>query len=415
MVSSKGISVESVVSFLENLAANPSSIPASLREDDKLRKRLLSAIPKLVPELEIPVEVGQRLFYSPLELIAARVAVDLDLFNIFKASPTPLSTEEVAKRTGKSPNPHLLTRILRFLASVGMVREAGTGVWSSSHYGNNLSGEGEYAGIKSTMDNCVLAGFAIPEYLRRHAFNPPEAHEDTPFGIGNREGSEEPTFYEWLAKRPQNARDFNVYMEYHRTGVRTWLDRPEIISEIKDALEKITEGKKGEEKSVAFVDIGGGIGHQCKALRTKVPEFKGKIVLEDLKEVVATAEPGEGIEKVEVNFLQGQPVKGAASYYFRSVLRNWPDPSSRTILGYIRDAMDGDSLLLIDDLVLPDQGAHRYETQLDLTMLAVLNAEARTEAHWKKLLSEVGLEVKDIVFYEEDAREGVIIAKKMVN
>lgn len=114
------------------------------------------------------------------------------------------------------------------------------------------------------MDNCVLAGFAIPEYLRRHAFNPPEAHEDTPFGIGNREGSEEPTFYEWLAKRPQNARDFNVYMEYHRTGVRTWLDRPEIISEIKDALEKITEGKKGEEKSVAFVDIGGGIGHQCK-------------------------------------------------------------------------------------------------------------------------------------------------------
>lgn len=77
--------------------------------------------------------------------------------------------------------------------------------------------------------------------------------------------------------------------------------------------------------------------------------------------------------------------------------------------------MDDNSLLLIDDLVLPDQGAHRYETQLDLTMLAVLNAEARTEAHWKKLLSEVGLEVKDIVFYEEDAREGVIIAKKMVN
>lgn len=70
MVSSKGISVESVVSFLENLAANPSSIPASLREDDKLRKRLLSAIPKLVPELEIPVEVGQRLFYSVSPVIS---------------------------------------------------------------------------------------------------------------------------------------------------------------------------------------------------------------------------------------------------------------------------------------------------------------------------------------------------------
>lgn len=74
--------------------------------------------------------------------------------------------------------------------------------------------------------------------------------------------------------------------------------------------------------------------------------------------------------------------------------------------------MAEDSLLLIDELVLPDRGAHRYETQLDLTMLAMLNAEARTETHWKQLLSEVGLEVKSIVYYEDDAREAVIMAKK---
>lgn len=74
--------------------------------------------------------------------------------------------------------------------------------------------------------------------------------------------------------------------------------------------------------------------------------------------------------------------------------------------------MDEDSLILIDELVLPDRGAHRYETQLDLTMLAMLNAEARTETHWKQLLSEIGLEVKNIVYYEDDAREAIIIAKK---
>lgn len=74
--------------------------------------------------------------------------------------------------------------------------------------------------------------------------------------------------------------------------------------------------------------------------------------------------------------------------------------------------MDEESLLLIDELVLPDRGAHRYETQLDLTMLAMLNAEARTETHWKQLLSGIGLEVKDIVYYENDAREAIIMAKK---
>lgn len=77
--------------------------------------------------------------------------------------------------------------------------------------------------------------------------------------------------------------------------------------------------------------------------------------------------------------------------------------------------MDQDSLLLIDEIVLPDRGAHRYETQLDLTMLAMLNAEARTETHWKQLLAEVGMEVKDIVFYEEETREGIIIAKKVAS
>lgn len=77
--------------------------------------------------------------------------------------------------------------------------------------------------------------------------------------------------------------------------------------------------------------------------------------------------------------------------------------------------MDQDSLLLIDEIVLPDRGAHRYETQLDLTMLAMLNAEARTETHWKQLLAEVGMEIKDIVFYEEETREGIIIAKKVAS
>ncbi|KAI1370511.1 S-adenosyl-L-methionine-dependent methyltransferase [Hypoxylon crocopeplum] len=404
-------SLDSTVSFLEKLVADPSAVRTDLPADDQLRKRLLTAIQRLVPELETPAESWQRVLYNALELPVARIGIDIDIFKLLKESPTPLSTEELAKQSGKTPDTKLLARILRYLASFSLIREVDTDVWTASHFGNNLLLQS--AGVSHMVDNCFVAMVTLPAFLRRHAYNPPTTKDDTAFAQGNHVSPEEKTFFDWLKTRPDNARDFNVFMGSHRTGVRTWLDRTEVINEITDAFKKVTTGKEGgEETGVSFVDIGGGIGHQCKTFKKRVPYLKGKIILEDLEEVVANAELEDGIEKVPVDFLQSQPVKGAASYYFRSVLRNWPDNYSRTILGYVRDVMDRDSLLLIDELVLPDKGAHRYETQLDLTMLAMLNAEARTQTHWTQLLAEVGFEVKEIVFYEEEAREAVIIAKK---
>ncbi|KAK6950700.1 hypothetical protein Daesc_007225 [Daldinia eschscholtzii] len=401
-----GTSLDSTVQFLEQLVSNPTSTLPDVLAKDQLRKRLLLAIQKLVPELETPEEACQRILYNllqkGLETPAARIAVDLNIFNNLKESPTPLTTDQLAEKSGKDPDRKLLTRILRYLASLGMVREVDTGLWAASHFGNNLSGTGQSAGVASIVDNCSVAMVNLPAFLRLHAYKPPDTKSDTAFALGNRVSPEEATFFDWLKSRPENARHFNVFMGSHRTGTRTWLDRQDVIDEITSALKKVTAGKPGgEEKGVSFVDIGGGIGHQCKAFKKRVPGLKGTIILEDLEEVVEHAELEPGIEKIGVNFLEGQPVK------------DWPDRYSRTILSHVREAMDKDSLILIDELVLPDRGAHKYETQLDLAMLAMLNAEARTETHWKQLLAEVGMEVKDIVFYEEETREGIIIAKKV--
>ncbi|KAI0885902.1 S-adenosyl-L-methionine-dependent methyltransferase [Annulohypoxylon maeteangense] len=406
--------LESAVAVLEKLASDPTATRTALGADNELRKRLLSATLSLIPELETSAEACQRFLYNILELPMARIAVDLNIFSLLKESSTPLSTAELAKQTGKNPNPKLLARVLRYLASLSFIREVDSDIWTASHLGNNLLGKGQSAGVASMVDNCGLAMLTLPAFLRRHNYNPPEDKSDTAFAQGNRVAPEEVTFFQWLKNRPENAKDFNIFMTSHRTGVKTWFEQSKVIEEITDAFEKVTVGKEGgKAKGVSFVDIGGGIGHQCKAFKKQVPDLGGTIVLEDLEEVVANAELEDGIEKVGVDFLAGQPVKGAASYYFRSVLRNWPDQYARTILGHVRDAMDEHSLLLIDELVLPDRGAHRYETQLDLAMLAMLNAEARTRTHWNQLLAEVGFEVKDIVFYEEEAREAVIIAKKI--
>ncbi|KAI0386952.1 S-adenosyl-L-methionine-dependent methyltransferase [Hypomontagnella monticulosa] len=404
-------SLESAVLFLENVAANPQLAASITHTDNKFRKRLLLAAQKVIPELEAPEEACQRVLYNGLELPAARIAVDLNIFNLLKDSPSPLSTEDLARQSGKNPDMKLLARVLRYLASLSMIREVDTELWTASQLGNNLSGKGESAGVASMVDNCIVAMATLPAFLRQHSYNPPKTKSETAFALGNRVSPDEATFFDWLKSRPENARHFNIFMGSHRIGVQTWLDRPELINEIADALKKVTAGKN--EKGVSFVDIGGSIGHQCKAFKKRAPGLQATIVLEDLEEVVANAELEDGIEKVAVDFLKDQPVKGAASYYMRSVLRNWPDQYSRTILGHLRDAMHEHSLLLIDEIVLPDRGAHRYETQLDLTMLAMLNAEARTETHWRRLLSEVGMDVKDIVYYEEDTKEAIIIAKKV--
>jgi hypothetical protein len=74
--------------------------------------------------------------------------------------------------------------------------------------------------------------------------------------------------------------------------------------------------------------------------------------------------------------------------------------------------MDENSVLLIDEVVLPDRGAHKFETQLDLTMLTVFNAQARSRSQWISMLALLGFDMEDIVPYEHDAAESIIVGVK---
>lgn len=62
--------------------------------------------------------------------------------------------------------------------------------------------------------------------------------------------------------------------------------------------------------------------------------------------------------------------------------------------------MTSQSLLLIDDRVLPEKGTSLTVMQLDITMMAMLNGTERTLTRWKKLLAEVGLEITQVYGYD---------------
>ena len=103
---------------------------------------------------------------------------------------------------------------------------------------------------------------------------------------------------------------------------------------------------------------------------------------------------------------------GARFYYMRNVLHNHPDDRCHTILQHTVGAMDRDSIVLIDEMVLPDVGAHWEATQLDIWMMASLNAMERTEKQWRVLLESVGLKVKLLYTYTDLLKDSVIVAVK---
>jgi len=86
-----------------------------------------------------------------------------------------------------------------------------------------------------------------------------------------------------------------------RAGERTWLD---VVPH-----EYLTNN--GE--TPLFVDIGGGVGHQCAALLTSFPEIRRRVVLQDLQPAIGHALPTVGVECMVHDFWEDQPIKSKPS------------------------------------------------------------------------------------------------------
>lgn len=94
----------------------------------------------------------------------------------------------------------------------------------------------------------------------------------------------------------------------------------------------------------------------------------------------------------------------------RNIMHDWPDDKCRLILKHLIDAMEPDSFILIDEMVLPNSGVHWQMAQLDMLMMAVLAARERTHEQWSKLLESVGLKINKIYTYTDTLKDSIIEA-----
>lgn len=241
----------------------------------------------------------------------------------------------------------------------------------------------------STERNIALYN-AIPKWLADNSYKQPQDNHNLPFNLSK---NTELHFFEWLSQRPRHQQAFNEYMSFQRVGQKSWLDVFPLEKYLHDP-----NTEKNHRK--LFVDVGGGYGHQCREVLKRFPWVQGHVVLQDTHgAAIESAKCIEGLKVVYHDFTKTQSIKEARVYYLRNILHDWPDQACHDILSQLKDALAPDSVILLDELVIQDEGAHWYGSSFDILMMANYGARERSLAEWDRILEKAGLERKTFVPY----------------
>ena len=139
---------------------------------------------------------------------------------------------------------------------------------------------------------------ATPAYLKKIGYKNPTDETNTAFHYAF-DTKIHP--FQYMVENPEQLRHFNKYMALRRQADLSWLTVYPVREE--------TAGLTDPERPL-YVNIGGGIGHQCAQFKVKYPDLPGRIILEDLPATVAEALPTPGVENLAHDFFTPQPIKG---------------------------------------------------------------------------------------------------------
>ncbi|GHH67769.1 methyltransferase [Streptosporangium violaceochromogenes] len=257
----------------------------------------------------------------------------------------PLSVGELASRCGADPV--ALGRVLRQLASMGIVATRAPGVYGLTEAGSALRGDVP-GSLRPAVRMVAEEGFwygigGVPQTVRtgKSAF-------------ARRHGS----VYDYLRGNPTARRLFDDYMvararpfaesvasRYDFSGVRT------------------------------LVDVAGGNGHILAAVLKATPELRGVLfdqehVVPHAREFLSAAGLEGRCECVAGDFFVSVPA-GADAYLLGSVIHNWSDEDAVRILRTVRDAVTDDGRVLLVEFVVPDGDAPHISKDVDMRMLAL--------------------------------------------
>ncbi len=294
-------------------------------------------------------------------------AARLGIADLLKAGPLPVA--DLAQATGT--HERSLRRLLGTLASQGIFSEDASGRFSLNLMADPLRRDapdsvrtqalffGSEADLQTWADLAysVRTGKPALEYI---------------YGRG---------LFEYLHGHPELAQIFNDMM-----SGRSKADGDSIV-----AAHDFTQYQK-------VVDVGGGHGVMLALILDQSPNSHG--VLFDSAQVIANAAGAIDLhlaqgraEKVAGDFFEAVP-DGGDAYVLKFILHDWDDESAITILRNCRQAAAPDGRVLIVEMVIPPGNEPAPDKMMmDMTMLLYFHSRERTEAEYRDLLLQAGLEL----------------------
>lgn len=150
-----------------------------------------------------------------------------------------------------------------------------------------------------SFENGIPLFQEMPAFLQRNNYQDVTDGKATVFQPAH---NTELDTYTYFSQHPERMKTHMKYMGLEQ-GVRgRWLKQY--------PFEKQMVDWKPNPDEVLFVDIGGNVGHYCALFKKSFPNIPGRILLEDLPHTLAHALPTLGVEKLEHDFFQAQPIKG---------------------------------------------------------------------------------------------------------
>jgi hypothetical protein len=154
------------------------------------------------------------------------------------------------------------------------------------------------------------------------------------------------------------------------------------------------------------IDVGGGNGTLLLSVLERHPNMRGTVyelphVATRAREHIAAAGFASRCEVIAGDALVEVP-KGADAYMLKSVIHGREDDAALTILRNCRDVMPNHAKLLLIERLLPEQIdpddlRNRSYFIADLNMMLSPGGRERTEAEYRRLLSDAGLRCSRVV------------------
>lgn len=136
----------------------------------------------------------------------------------------------------------------------------------------------------------------MPEFFKSKGYQCPAGRQRLPF---NDHFNTQLSFYEYAAQHESVMQYASQYMKCWHEGLKTWLDVYPLEKECCDQT----------PEQVLFVDVGGGFGQQCQALRERFPRLSGQVILQDLAGTLASAGDIPDVQPMVHDFFTPQPVQ----------------------------------------------------------------------------------------------------------